>query len=413
MSFTSVVTPTIQNWSCHGCSDCCRGGLLITLQPEDKKRIEEQNWSLADGVDPASVVVRGLNYFRLGHQPDGACVFLDAQGRCKIHAKFGEAAKPLACRLYPLVVHPAGKKLLVGLRFSCPSAAANKGVPMAGYAGGLAKLAKTFLPDDCDESPPPAVAQTEGLDWPDFLRFTRWLDQSLADEKIPMALKLLRALQWLGAVEKSYFDQIEGDSADEILSALVENSAKKIPELPAALEKPSAFGQLFLRLMVLEHARIVKVADADIKSSHRWKMLAAALRFVWSSGSAPELSDELKRVKFSEIEKQHAPPSAGAESLLTRYFCVKIQSLHFCGRAFHNRPLIECFRNLALMYPVIVWLARWLAASAGRAEVADTDMLRAVSLADHHFSYSPYLPWRTKLLQQRGDIEKLCAWYGR
>ncbi|HTB85695.1 MAG TPA: YkgJ family cysteine cluster protein [Candidatus Sulfotelmatobacter sp.] len=413
MNFTGIITPNIQNWSCHGCTDCCRGGLLITLQPEDKQRIEEQNWTPADGIDPAKAVVRGLNHFRLGHQPDGACVFLDSQGRCKIHAKFGEAAKPLACRLYPLVVHPAGKKLLVGLRFSCPSAAANKGVPMSGYAAGLAKLAKTFLPDNCDEFPPPAVAATAGLDWPDFMRFTRWLDKSLADETLPMALKILRALQWLGTVEKSYFDQIEGDSADDILGALVENSSKKIPELPESPEKPSAFGRLFLRMMVLEHARIVTVADTDVRSSHRWKMLAAAARFVWSAGSTPALSEELKRVKFSDIEKNFAPLSAGAEALLTRYFCVKVQSLHFCGRAFHNRPFIEGFRNLALLYPVIVWLARWLALSAGQPEVADADVLRAVSLVDHHYSYTPYLAWRTKLLQQRNDIAKLCEWYAR
>jgi lysine-N-methylase len=407
MNFTGIVTPNIQNWSCHGCSDCCRGGLLITLQPEDKQRIEEQNWTAADGVDPEKAVVRGLNHFRLGHQPDGACVFLDAQGRCKIHAK------PLACRLYPLVVHPAGKKLLVGLRFSCPSAAANKGVPMSGYAAGLAKLAKTFLPEDCDEFPPPAVAATAGLDWPDFMRYARWLDKTLADDATPMALKLLRALQWLGAVEHGYLDQFEGDTADEILEALVESSANKVPDLPESPEAPSAFGRLFLRLMVLEYARIVKVADADVRSSHRWKMLAAAFRFAWAGGSTPALSEELKRVRFAEIEKPFAPLSDGAEALLTRYFCVKIQSLHFCGSAFHNRPLIEGFRNLAMLYPVIIWLARWRALSAGRTEVADADVLRAVSLVDHHYSYTPYLAWRTKLLQQRNDIAKLVARYGR
>jgi len=34
---------------------------------------------------------------------------------------------------------------------------------------------------------------------------------------------------------------------------------------------------------------------------------------------------------------------------------------------FYDRPLIEGFRNLALLYPVILWLGRWLArASSGR-----------------------------------------------
>lgn len=411
MKSSRIEMPAGQNWSCHGCSDCCRGGLLITLLPEDRRRLEQQHWTSADGVDPAKLIVSGLNYDRLANKADGSCVFLDDAGRCRIHAKFGEAAKPLACRLYPLVIHPAGKKLLVGLRFSCPSAAANRGQPMTGQTAEAAKLARMFLPDEVSEIPPPAVAGAAGLDWPNFLRFSRWLDVTLAAEGVPVALKLLRALQWLGAVERGRLDQIAGDSAEEILAALVQSTAKKIPALPEQPEPPSAFGRLFLRLLVLEHARIVTVADRELRSSHRWKMLAAALRLARSSGRTAALREELKRVKLADIEKPFNPLSPASEALLTRYFRVKIQSLHFCGLGFFNRPLIEGFRNLALLYPVIIWLARWLAVSAGRAELADADVLRAVSLVDYHYSYSPYLPWRTRLLQSRNDIARLCAWY--
>jgi lysine-N-methylase len=405
--------PSGQNWSCHGCSDCCRGRLLITLLPEEKRRIESQHWTAADGVDPASLVVAGLNYSRLGHQADGACVFLDPSGRCRIHAKFGESAKPLACRLYPLVLHPAGEKVLVGLRFSCPSAVANQGKLMVAQATEIARLARQILPADYGDIPPPPVAVTPGLDWPDFLRFTHWLDHTLAEEKTPVALKLLRSLHWLNGVERGCLDQVTGEGADEILEALVHNAAEKLPALPADLPKPSGFGRLFLRLLVLEHARTVTVADRDLRSRHRWQMLAAAFRFARSSGRTPALRAGLAAVKFTDIEKPFNALSPGAEALLTRYFRVKIQSLHFCGRAFHDRPLIEGFRNLALLYPIILWLARWLAVSAGRAELADADVARAVSLVDYQYSYSPYLAWRTRLLHQRHDIARLCCWYAR
>jgi lysine-N-methylase len=413
MKPSSFVMPTGQNWSCHSCSDCCRGGLLITLLPEDKRRIEQQGWTLADGVDPAKMIVANLGSHRLGHQPGGACVFLDAAGRCRIHAKFGEAAKPLACRLYPLVIHPAGKKLLIGLRFSCPSAAANQGRPMAEQGAELQKLAKLILPENYENFPPPPVSATPGLGWPDFLRFTEWLDCTLAAENVPVALKLLRGLHWLSMVERGQLDQITGEGANEILEALISNSVEKVPSLPTDTEKPSGFGRMFLRLLVLEHARTVTVADQDVRSSHRWKMLAAAFRFTRSSGSTPALREGLKSVKFAAIEKPFGPLSPGAEAVLTRYFCVKIQSLHFCGKAFHDRPLIEGFRNLALLYPIVVWLARWLAVSDGRTELADGDVMNAVSLVDYQYSYSPYLGWRTRLLQQRNDIVRLCVWYAR
>jgi len=92
----------------------------VPLSVMEKARIEQQGWTAANGVDPARMIVAGLNTYRLGHQADGACMFLDEAKRCRIHARFGEAAKPLACRLFPLAIYPAGKKMFVGLRFSCP-----------------------------------------------------------------------------------------------------------------------------------------------------------------------------------------------------------------------------------------------------------------------------------------------------
>src|ERR1700733_8286009 len=134
MKPSRVEAPAGQNWSCHSCGNCCRNHMVVPLSPKEKERLEQQHWTAAEGVDPSKMIVAGLNQYRLGHQADGACVFLDASKRCRIHAKFGEAAKPLAGRLYPLVIYPAGKKVLVGLRFSCPSAAANLGKPLSEQA---------------------------------------------------------------------------------------------------------------------------------------------------------------------------------------------------------------------------------------------------------------------------------------
>ncbi len=402
--------PTGQNWRCHGCTNCCRGNLLIQITAEEKARLEKQNWTTADGIDPNRIIVASLNHYRLAHQADGACVFLAASGQCRIHAKFGETAKPLACRMYPLTLHPAGKKLLVGLRFSCPSATANHGRALNEHRAEMTALARFAVPENYATFPPPAVSTNAGLDWPDFLRFTHWLDFTLANDA-PTALKLLRALHWLNGVERGCLDQISGETADEILQALVENAAVVLPQLPAQKEMPSGFGRLFLRLMVLENARTVTIADQSVRSSHRWKMLAAALRLLRSSGSTPELRAELKAVKLAAMEKKFNPLTPTMEALLTRFFRVKIQSLHFCGKAFFDRPLIEGFRNLALLYPIIIWLARWLAMSAGRSELLETDLSQAIALVDYQYSYSPYFSWRTRLLQQRNDITKLCRWY--
>jgi len=65
------------------------------------------------------------------------------------------------------------------------------------------------------------------------------------------------------------------------------------------------------------------------------------------------------------------------------------------------------------MYPIIIWLARWLAVSAGRSHLTEDDVMKAVSMADHQYGFAPYVPWRTRLLQQRNDVVKLCGFYSK
>jgi lysine-N-methylase len=413
MKSLRIEIPAIQNWSCHGCTDCCRNDLLVQLSPGDKQRIEKQGWTKADGVDPGLMIVGEGGRFRLGHQSDGACVFLDPSGRCRIHAKFGAEAKPLACRLYPLVIHPAGQKVVVGLRFSCPSVAANRGQPLAEQRAEIQKLAECVAPDHFNEIPPPAVLAGPGAEWPDLLRFVKRLDTFLAAKDVPLTLRLLRTLYWLGAVEKGSFSQISGPGADEILEVLFQGAVKKLPALPESPARPGRFGRLFFRLLVLEYARTITAEDLRAPSRYRWQMLRAAWRFARAGGRTPALREGLEPVKFAAIEQQFEPLSPAIEVMLTRFFRVKIQSLHFCGRAFYDRPLIEGFRNLALLYPVVLWLGRWLAAGQQRTNLTEADAARAISMVDYHYSYSPYSSWRVRLLAQHDDIARLCAWYGR
>jgi lysine-N-methylase len=160
------------------------------------------------------------------------------------------------------------------------------------------------------------------------------------------------------------------------------------------------------------------VQDLEAGAGYRVRMFRAMLQMTRSSGRAPNLIAGLKPVEFTAIEKSFGQLPAGAEATLARFFRVKIQSLHFCGRAFYGLPLIEGFRNLALLYPVIVWLARWHAASENRCSLSVVDIEKAISLADQHHGYSPILAsaWsrqRVRLLAQRDGISRLCGAYAK
>src|SRR5579884_3255135 len=122
--------PLIQNWDCHSCGHCCRIEAVVT--DEEKRRIEGLGLAGDPEVAPGPwFKTAGRGRWTLAHRPDGACVFLTDANRCQIHERAGADAKPFVCRLFPFVLIPAGDHWRVGLNFSCPSAAANSGRPVA------------------------------------------------------------------------------------------------------------------------------------------------------------------------------------------------------------------------------------------------------------------------------------------
>ncbi len=409
-----IETPSIQNWSCHGCSQCCRGGFLIELSEAEKQRIEEQGWKESDGVGVGPLMVLENGQYRLNHKDDGACVFLDETGRCRIHARFGEPAKPRACRLYPLVFHPLGGKVALGLRFSCPSAAANSGKPLPAQLPALRDLAELVVSDDFSEIPAPAVLRDGGLSWPDFMRYVGWLEKIMEPPNLTVSVKMRRALHVVNAIEKADFDHLSGREADEILGALYQNALTDVPRTGSAVARVTGINRLLFRTLVFTYARRDSVGDNAAGIGQRLKWLGAMIRFARASGRTPAMSPDLSPVEFGAIEKSFGPLPPEAEATLTRFFRVKIQSLHFCGRAFYDFPLVEGFNSLALLYPVILWLARWHAAAMNRSTLTEKDIEQAIVEADRHHGYSPAFAtnWsrrRARLLAQKDSISRLCA----
>lgn len=423
MSAPRLQLPTLQNWSCHNCGGCCRQH-LIEITAEERQRIERQGWTAADGLpEGQSPVVRmggglGKPRYRLAHRADGACVFLDDRGLCRIHAKFGEAAKPLACRLYPYAFHPAGNQVTVSLRFSCPSVVANRGKAVAENQAELKRLAAAVVPKGAADTPPPAINGAQRVEWPDFLRFIAALDDSLAETDAPVMVRLVRTLFWMRLVGQAKFDAIRGGRIDELLGLLRDAAKSEVPTDLTALPEPTRAGRMQFRMLVAQYARSDTAADLDRGWRNRWRLLRAAWQFARGTGNIPPLQDAFRPVPFAALEQPFGPLPDDAEEILTRYLRVKVQGLHFCGPAYYGVPLVEGFQSLALIVPAMLWLARWLAASDGRDRLTTDDLRRAVALADHHHGYSPALGQsnarrRVRLLTQTDDIARLCAWYAR
>ncbi|MEZ6130180.1 MAG: YkgJ family cysteine cluster protein [Planctomycetaceae bacterium] len=441
MASPSLKLPVIQNWSCHHCGGCCREH-LIEITEEERTRIQKQNWKLSDGINMDRPVIRKIapGRYRLAHQADGACVFLDEQGLCRIHARFGEAAKPLACRVYPYACHPAGGRLAVSLRFSCPSVVQNLGLAVSTQQPDLQRMASEIVAGKNTDVPAPLIHSgtqhgDQAVDWPDFHRILNAFDDALASDNVHFAVRLMRILSWLDIVAQAQFQTTRGKKLDAFLKLITDASIKAQPDNELPEHRPGRLGRIMFRLMTAQYARHDTEAQVQAGIRLRLKLLSAALKFTTGIGRVPELPgsasvatvfhDEqattdgaVQAARFGDIEFAFNGRRPDIDDLFTRYFRVKIQGLHFCGPGHYNTTLVDGFHGLALMYPIVMWLAKVRAVRSGRRELLLTDVQAALATADHNYGYSPALGTasalnRVSLLARMQQISALVGWYSR
>ncbi|MBS0204689.1 MAG: YkgJ family cysteine cluster protein [Planctomycetes bacterium] len=422
MASVRLTLPILQNWDCHNCGGCCRQH-QIEITEAERQKILSQNWTAEDGIPGGKTMVRMGGWlssagYRLAHQADGACVFLNENGLCRIHAKFGESGKPLACRVYPYAFHPAGKSVAVSLRFSCPSVVKNAGRPVHQQQSEIRTIADMVVPTGAPSMPAPPLNVLDRVDWPDFHRFVDALDATLAQPNIPLGDRLLQAIVWTSLVGQSSFTKLRGERIRDFLELVQEAARVEAPTLQTAGTEPTAVGRLYFRLLVAQYARKDTAADLREGWIGRWRLLRAVWKFSRGEGEIPPLQDLFRSVKFAEVEQSFGGLTPEQEEIFCRYFRVKVQGLHFCGPAYYDVPFVEGFHSLALILPVTLWIARWLAAGDQRTRLTTDDVARALAIVDHHHGYSPALGQRAarsrvRSLSESGDLIRLVLRFTR
>lgn len=140
---TSLRIDPAQRFACSQCGRCCRGFdvAVTTSEVEFYRHRNAKTWFRAsDSVDPGDPfeTVPGTSAMRIRKRADGACGFLSADNRCRIHEELGGAHKPLTCRLFPYSFHAAPDGIVVKASFNCPTIAANEGTLIAEAPSRLA-----------------------------------------------------------------------------------------------------------------------------------------------------------------------------------------------------------------------------------------------------------------------------------
>lgn len=418
----------LQNWDCQGCSACCRH-YHVSVTAEEKKRIEGQGWeSEADlGSVPWFVKTRGWlsgGGYRLNHREDGACVFLGPDNRCRIHARHGSAAKPLACRVYPYMLVPVGDHWRLGLRFACPSAADNAGRALADHladAREYAALMEADIAAAALASPPPPLQGRQSVPWADLFRIFTAVSRILANAEDPMERRWRKVLFVVGLLRKAKFDgggiaekAVTGGRLSELLHVLGEAAEDEVPEAED-VPPPGWVGRMVFRPLLALYARKDTGADRGTVQGSLAGRLTAGIRFARGKGLIPRVHAAIPTATFADADKPFGGLSERADSLLTRWARVKVESGQFCGPTNFGLGVWDGLESLAAAFAAAMWLGRVLAAG-GRP--VDDALTLAVRIADDNFGFNRLLGsarqlFALRLLAARGELPKLVAWYGK
>ena len=414
----------LQNWDCHSCGDCCRS-YAVPVTAAERARIEGQGWDEQPDFQGVPLFTRRGADFHLAHRPDGACVFLGPDNRCRIHAAHGAAAKPLACRIYPFLLVPAGDHWNLGLRLACPTAAENKGGPLADHlreARDFAALLEAGARGAEGANPPP-LHGTRTVPWGDVGRIAAFVSGLLADAADPFERRWRKVLFVVAMLRKATFDgggdakkAVTGGRLSELLGVMGDAADDEEPRAAAEVMRPGWAGRTVFRQLVAVYGRKDHGAEKGAALGGPVSRFASAVRFAAGRGRVPKLHAALPdAASFAASDVPLGALSDTAVSLLVRWHRVKVESLQFCGPTNFGLAVWEGLESLALTFPVAMWLARVMVAGG---QTPDAAVTRAVRMVDDNFGFNPLLgsarqKFALRLLANRGDLPRLVAWYGR
>lgn len=396
-----VLMPRVseQRYSCHGCGDCCRD-FTIELRGDDFDRLRAQGWESEMG-GPFWVAFAGRRWLR--QREDGACVFLGPEGRCRIHARHGLEAKPVACQLFPFSFAPAPGGAEVGVNFACVSVRRSAGAGLASHRSELGRL-QAAVPEACEPAPLAELEAGVPAEPREVDAVARALDAWLSDGAVSGATRL-QGFAWLAqSLCGARLARVRGERLEELLGTLVEAAPAELPMLP--VDPPQARAWRLLRQAVFARVEDPKIASLQRQGRVRGILAQWRRSRVWSRGGGEVPA--MHGWPVMRFDDMVAAPRlfAGADAvaideLLRRWLRVTVLGGRAWGSGLYGLPVAEGVALVALNAACVAWLACARAAAAGEGEVRLDHVGQAIGRVDRASGRAPWLGSRGERLRVR------------
>ena len=376
MAIKFEVPPNVR-YSCTQCGDCCRTWSVI-LMPGERESIAALDWpgrverlAGARTTTPALGPGAPKDRHRLARTDEGACMFLGERQQCLIHHHFGEMAKPLLCRLYPFGFYPMGDRVAVPVSFFCNAVSSLSGRPIEHRTPEWAKLIEEGrnAEDKRRHLLREGTPITGNLMW----EFEAYLVRFLTDRSLALFERVRAALDFVRLATT-------GNPTAPTSSIFREAIAKGIPDQVRKACAPDIMNEtqraVFYQLLFISlnppPANFFEMTRGE-QEQERQRRLEIGNRFRDRIGR-PWVDNRELNATFEEVDRvgtrifRTSPPPV-IETFL---------SAHVVGQKFliagnEEQPFVESANRFLMIFPMIVWGAKALAADrgAGAAEVQD------------------------------------------
>jgi lysine-N-methylase len=406
------VFPPELRFTCSRCGDCCRS-FHILLGPGEAERLEGLDWggSATDFAGVSTVVPAPVDprsgRLALARRSDGACVYLGSGNQCRIHERFGEAAKPLLCRLYPFGFLPVGKRIAVDVSFACRAVSRGEGEPLSRQVPEWARLV--------EEAPAARKLHkfSKKHEVPGDLlwELEHHLVSILSDGSLPLLDRVRAVFEFNRLATTSDPGTEAARTLREVLAKGIPKQIRESPLSPRSERMDRTGRAVFFHLLFL----ILNPTPSELfalpaKAKAREAGLRAQAADSYKFSEAHPLVDNREWKKtFGDVARVSADSvlSGPTADVLALYLRAKILGQRFMREGEDEIPFVEAVPRLLLLFPIGVWTAKAMAAERGAASVAEDDVRRGLRLVDRSYGQIPLasLPpkprkaWRFVLLE--------------